>query len=298
MKIIKKNIFLIAILSGVAGLSACSQDDALALDGGTDNGNAIRFTTVVANFTNGDGPDEPGTRATINDEDGTGNFAAGDETTIFVAYEDSPDVVSTYSAIFRNGTWEADGLTWDQFSAGAELNFHAFFPTRTYSETSQGFSLPADQSDRAQYAAADLLHASAFRRVKGSGAVPLDFRHVMHRLTVSLSLSATPGTLTQEDVNNATIVIKNMRSTGTIGYDGKVTTHRTLSDFTPLKSTDGGGNRFRAILFPQPVVSDTPWIEITVSGQIITYAIPDGLTELRGGEEQVVNLALTNSRTN
>lgn len=54
----------------------------------------------------------------------------------------------------------------------------------------------------------------------------------MYRLTVSLSLSATPGTLTQEDVNNATIVIKNMRSTGTIGYDGKVTTHRTLSDFT------------------------------------------------------------------
>ena len=120
----------------------------------------------------------------------------------------------------------------------------------------------------------------------------------MYRLTVSLSLSATPGTLTQEDVNNATIVIKNMRSTGTIGYDGKVTTHRTLSDFTPLKSTDGDSNRFRAILFPQPVVSDTPWIEITVSGQIITYAIPDGLTELRGGEEQVVNLALTNSRTN
>ena len=68
--------------------------------------------------------------------------------------------------------------------------------------------------------------------------------------------------------------------------------------FNPLKSTDGDGNRFRAILFPQPVVSDTPWIEITVSGQIITYAIPDGLTELRGGEEQVVNLALTNSRTN
>ena len=134
--------------------------------------------------------------------------------------------------------------------------------------------------------------------MESDGAVPLDFRHVKYRHTVSLSLSATPGTLTQEDVNNATIVIKNMRSTGTIGYDGKVTTHRTLSDFTPLKSTDGDGNRFRAILFPQPVVSDTPWIEITVSGQIITYAIPDGLTELRGGEEQVVNLALTNSRTN
>lgn len=292
MKIIKKNICLIAILSGVAGLSACSQDDALALDGGTDNGNTIRFTTVVANFMNGDGTDEPGTRATINDEDGTGNFAAGDETTIFVAYEDSPDVVSTYPAIFRNGTWEADGLTWDQFSDGAELNFHAFFPTRTYSETSQGFSLPADQSDWAQYAAADLLHASALRRVRGSDAVPLDFRHVMHRLTVSLSLSATPGTLTQADVDAATVMIKNMRITGTIDHTGEVNTLGTLSDFTPLKSTDGG-NHFHTILFPQPVVAGTPWIEITMGGQIVTYAVPVGQAELEGGKEQVVNLKLT-----
>ena len=41
MKIIKKNICLIAILSGVVGLSACSQDDALTPDSGTDNGNTI-----------------------------------------------------------------------------------------------------------------------------------------------------------------------------------------------------------------------------------------------------------------
>lgn len=48
MKIIKKNICLIAILSGVVGLSACSQDDAPTPDGGTDNGNTIRFTTAIA----------------------------------------------------------------------------------------------------------------------------------------------------------------------------------------------------------------------------------------------------------
>lgn len=291
MKNKKSNIPAFVLVVGLVCLlfgTGCSQDDALP-----DGGNAIRFTTVVANFTSGDDTDEPGTRATINDEDGTGNFAAGDETTIFVAYEDSPDVVSTYPAIFRNGTWEADGLTWDKFSDGAELNFHAFFPARTYSETSQGFSLPADQSDRAQYAAADLLHASAFRRVRGSGAVPLDFRHVMHRLTVSLSLSATPGTLTQADVDAATVMIKNMRITGTIDHTGEVNTLGTLSDFTPLKSTDGGGNRFHTILFPQPVVAGTPWIEITMGGQTVTYAVPVGQAELEGGKEQVVNLKLT-----
>ena len=38
-----------------------------------------------------------------------------------------------------------------------------------------------------------------------------------------------------------------------------------------------------------------PWIEITVGGKTVTYPAPDGLTELEGGKEQVVNLALSNS---
>lgn len=59
MKIIKKNICLIAILSGVVGLSACSQDDALTPDSGTDNGNTIRFTTAIAGFTGSDAAADP-----------------------------------------------------------------------------------------------------------------------------------------------------------------------------------------------------------------------------------------------
>lgn len=59
MKIIKKNICLIAILSGVVGLSACSQNDAPTPDGGTDNGNTVRFTTAIAGFTGSDATDSP-----------------------------------------------------------------------------------------------------------------------------------------------------------------------------------------------------------------------------------------------
>ena len=125
MKIIKKNICLIAILSGVVGLSACSQDDAPTPDGGTDNGNTIRFTTAIAGFTGSDATDSPGTRATINDN-GTGSFNNGDKTEIFIAHEDRPESAMIYPAIFRNGTWEADNLTWEGFGNSAELNFFAF----------------------------------------------------------------------------------------------------------------------------------------------------------------------------
>ena len=102
--------------------------------------------------------------------------------------------------------------------------------------------------------------------------------------TVSLCLSATSGTLTQEDVDNATVVIKDMCLKDIVGYDGTVTTFRTLSDFTPLKSTDGGGNQFRTILFPQTVQGGIPWIEITVGGKTVTYPVPVGLTDSGGGE--------------
>lgn len=299
MKNKKSNIPVFVTAAGLVCLllvAGCSQDDALtSADGAEDNSNTIRFTTSIARFTGTDAAADPGTRATINPEDGTGSFAANDETTIFIAAEGTPEAVSIHSAIFRNGTWEADNLTWDVLGDGHELNFFAFFPARTYLETLQDLTLPTDQSTTEQYAAADLLHASARRRVQGSGAVPLEFRHVMHRLTVSLSLSATPGTLKQEDVNTATVVIKNMRPTGTVGYDGNVTTHRTRSDFTPLKSTDGGGNRFHAILFPQPVTAGESWIEITVGSRTVTYTVPARLTELQGGTEQVVNLKLTDS---
>ena len=84
MKIIKKNICLIAILSGVVGLSACSQDDAPTPDGGTDNGNTIRFTTAIAGFTGSDATDSPGTRATIND-DGKGSFNNGDNCLLYTS---------------------------------------------------------------------------------------------------------------------------------------------------------------------------------------------------------------------
>ncbi|WP_368114252.1 fimbrillin family protein [Bacteroides sp. RTP21281st1_E4_RTP21281_210402] len=71
-----------------------------------------------------------------------------------------------------------------------------------------------------------------------------------------------------------------------------------LSDMKQPPLESASGNTFRVILLPQPVTPGTPWIEITVGGRTVTYAVPAGLTELEGGKEQVVNLKLTNSGAN
>ena len=297
MKIIKKNIYLIAILSCVVGLSACSQDDALtSADGAPDNGNAIRFTTAIADFTGSDAADNPGTRATITDEDGTGSFTNGDETTIMgTVYEAMPMVKKEHPATYKDGTWTTD-MTWNEFDEGAQVSFSAFFPKRSLADFDDGkmeINLPTDQSTAEQYAACDWLHALANGR-KTDNPIQLTFRHRMHRLTVNLSLSSNPGTLTQADVNAATVVIKNMETKGVVSFSGGVVPQAgNTGDFTPLKSASG--NSFRVLLLPQDVTPGTPWIEITVGGKAVTYPVPAGLTGLNEGEEQVVNLALTDS---
>ena len=300
MKIIKKNICLIAILSGVVGLSACSQDDALTPDGGTDYGNVIRFTTAIAGFTGSDAA-APGTRATIND-DGKGSFANGDETEIIgIAYTNTGalPVTKGHPATYKDGTWTTD-MTWDEFGEVELVLFSAFFPKRSLSDFDENgqmeINLPTDQSTSEQYAAYDWISATAAGKKADQPTIELTFYHCMYRLTVNLSLSGTPGTLTQEDVDNAKVVIKNMETKGVVNSGGGVMSDmNNTGDFTPLKSVSG--NSFRVLLLPQYPTPGTPWIEVTVGGKTVTYAIPAGLTVLRAGTEQVVNLALTDDAT-
>ena len=302
MKIIKKNIYLIAILSGVVGLSACSQDDALTPDSGTDNGNTIRFTTAIASFTGSDAAADPATRATIDPDTGKGSFENGDETEIIgFAPTGTSSVTKEHPATYKDGTWTTD-MTWDEFGEVELVLFSAFFPKRSLDDFDGNGEMnfnPTDQSTPEKYAACDWISAAAFGKKADQPTIELTFGHCMYRLTVNLSLSDNPGTLKQEDVDNAKVVIKNMETKGVVRVGGGVVVpdenENNTGDFTPLKSAPG--NSFRVLLLPQDVTPGTPWIEITVGGRTVTYPVPAGLEVLRGGEEQVVNLALTNAAT-
>ncbi|WP_195299578.1 fimbrillin family protein [Bacteroides uniformis] len=287
-------IAVLLAIAATAALASCSDDDTPG-NGAPDPGNAIRFTTAIARFTNDTGP---GTRATIDPDTGTGSFATDDETTIIgFAYEAMPIVPKESPATYNGETWTT-GMTWDEFYEGAYVTFSAFFPKLSLGDFDKTglmkINLPTDQSTPEQHAAYDWLHARANGQETGQ-PIKLTFNHLMHRLTVNLSLSDTPGSLKQADVDNATVVIKNMETKGVVNFNGGVEPQAgNTGDFTPLESA---GNTFRVLLLPQSVTPGTPWIEITVGGKTVTYAIPAGLTTLHEGKEQVVNLKLTNAAT-
>lgn len=287
-------IAVLLAIAATAALTSCSDDDT--------PGNAIRFTTAVADFTGSDAADAPDTRATINDEDGTGSFANGDETMIIgLAYTTAMSVVTKeHPATYKDGTWITD-MTWDEFGEVEWVSFSAFFPKRSLADFDENgqmeINLPTDQSTPEKYAACDWISALATGKKADQPTILLTFSHLMHRLTVNLSLSDTPGTLTQADVDAATVVIKNMETKGVVSFSGGVEPQAgNTGDFTPLKSASG--NSFRVLLPSQDVTPGTPWIEITVGDRTVTYAVPDELNMLQEGKEQVVNLALTNSGVN
>ena len=301
MKNKKSNIPVFVSAAGLACLllvAGCSQDDALtSADGAEDNGNAIRFTTAIAPFTGSDAADDPGTRATINEEDGKGSFANGDETMIIgYAYIGTSIVTKEHPATYKDGTWTTD-MTWDEFGEVEFVRFSAFFPKRSlidFDENGQMEINFTDQSTPEKYAACDWISATTTGKKADQPTIQLTFCHRIHRLTVNLSLSDTPGTLKQEDVDNATVVIKNMETKGVVNFSGSVEPQAgNTGDFTPLKSASG--NSFRVLLPWQDVTPGTPWIEVTVGDRTVTYAVPAGLTALREGTEQVVNLKLTDS---
>ena len=112
-----------------------------------------------------DAVENPGARATINDEDGTGSFSNGDETTIMgFVYEAMPPVKKESPATYKDGTWTTT-MTWDEFGEGAHVAFSAFFPKLSLSDFSElgqmAINLPTDQSTTEQYADCDWLHAVA-----------------------------------------------------------------------------------------------------------------------------------------
>lgn len=273
-------IAVLLAIAATAALTSCSDDNT---PGSTapDNGNTIRFTTAIARFTN---------------DTGTGSFATDDETTIIgFVYEAMPIVPKESPATYNGETWTTT-MTWDEFYEGAYVTFSAFFPKLSLSDFDETglmkINLPTDQSTPEQHAAYDWLHARANGQETGQ-PIKLTFSHLMHRLTVNLSLSDTPGSLKQADVDNATVVIKNMETKGVVNFNGGVELQAgNTGDFTPLESA---GNTFRVLLLPQQVSPGTPWIEVTVGSKVFTYAVPIGLYTLHGGMEQVVNLKLSDS---
>ena len=282
-------------------LAGCSQDDVQTPDDGTKDGNVIRFTSTIIDFTNSDAANDPETRAIIN-PDGTGSFTNGDPIGLWTYMVDFPDfIISNMSEMYTltsNGnTWDGFTPTWNELgepTAERQRFFFAHYPQPTLgsSDSEFKFSVATDQSTIEAYEASDLLEAqSRYSEKPQDGTVDLSFYHAMARITVKL---VGGNGVSADEVNRATIILKNMPVRCAKQYSGGTETDvASRDDIIPRKSDISGTNTFYALVPPHSVENGLE-IEITVSGKVVSYKTMK-LKHLASGNEYLITLTLTNS---
>lgn len=291
----------------VAALAACSADDAPADNRHPAPGDpgTIRFTSTIGHFADADNPDgfahadnpdssapadspdgsahpalispdaagtAPATRATISTADGRGTFTEGDRINI-ITHLAGTTAVTDHPATYHDGAWLTD-LTWEDFGPGAKVDFIAYFPALLFSQLNpQTIDIPTDQSTPEKYAAADYLFLHAIGQQQSDDPIELRFVHALHRLVVKLVLDEHPGSLTQADLDAATVVIKNAPIRGMADNYGIESDYVTEGDILPLPL---GDNTFCALI---------PWvdnnrpgflnesIEVRAAGTVASYPI-------------------------
>ena len=214
----------------------------------------------------------PSTRALISTADGRGTFEEGDRINI-ITHVSGTTVATDHPATYHDGAWLTD-LTWEDFGPGAKVDFTAYFPALLFSQLNpQTIDIPTDQSTPGKYAAADYLFVSARNQQQNDTPIELRFRHALHRLVVKLVLDEHPGSLTQADLDAATVVIKNAPIRGRATLNGIETDYVTEGDIHPLPH---GNNTCCALI---PWVDDTKFgslnesIEVRTAGTVASYRI-------------------------
>ena len=207
------------------------------------------------------------------------------------------DMSEMYTLTNNGNTWDGFTPTWDELGEPTDERrrfFSAHYPQQTWgsSDSEFEFSVATDQSIIEAYEASDLLEAqSRYSEKPQDGTVNLSFYHAMARVTVKLVEGSG---VSAEEVEQATIILKNMAIRCTRKYSGDTETDVTLrDDIIPRKSDSSGTNTFYALVPPHSVGNGLE-IEITVSGKVISYKTME-LKYLVSGNEYLITLTLTNS---
>ena len=207
------------------------------------------------------------------------------------------DMSEKYTLTNNGNTWDGFTPTWDELgepTAERRRFFSAHYPQQTLgsSDSEFKFSVATDQSTIEAYEASDLLEAqSRYSEKPQDGTVNLSFYHAMARITVKL---VGGNGVSADEVNRATIILKNMPVRCAKQYSGDTETDVTLrDDIIPRKSDISGTNTFYALVPPHSVENGLE-IEITVSGKVVSYKTMK-LKHLASGNEYLITLTLTNS---
>lgn len=267
-------LFIVVTLA--VGVTSCSNDDAFADGVPGEPGISFRFYL-------------PQTRAAIG-EDGTGSFEEGDEVGLY-AYESG---LHNYHLLsLQGGAW-LPRLSAEELGE-IRVSFTAFYPApQTPAESAVRnvyCTVETDQSGEDGYRKSDVLGAQYESAVSDLGAeIPMTFRHLMHRLNITVTGLDTGTPDFNIKVYGRTKGMFDLSRSGMLQAVDDAPTEWIVPHST-------GEGTYAVLLAPQPVDIGSDRIRIVCNGKTYNYRFPDneigGSRMLESGKETDVELRFT-----
>ena len=217
------------------------------------------------------------TRASFQ-SDGSGEFEVGDE---YVLNTYSPTLSSEARYQYEIGSTT---LYWDEVSPdGSPVDFNAWYPVYNFFMGSpiRSYKVATAGTEDAK----DLLMTPKVSVAKYN-QVNLQFKHVMHKLTVVLSSNY----YTPAQLNSATITLRNLKSDAMVDFNNG-TVDKTAASGTDAYPSETG-SRAEFVVAPQTLTAGTEIIEIVIDAKIYFYEVPAILTALESGQTLTLSLNL------
>ena len=251
-------------------------------------------------------------------------YLTGNAIAVYVEDRGTGGNTTTYADAMRYTT-HGDGTTTPatvQYypSNNGNVNIYAYYPAqspeivpatpRVRSVGNISFTVQDDQQALANYALSDLMYARSENVARRSSAVPLTFKHLLTKLTLTIK---TDGNFKAGHLQDAVVTVEGTNSVANFNFNtgalvetasgsnnytsGSTTSAVTVMTInTAIEASTVASQAGSAIVVPQIVAAGTEFIKVTLSnGGTYVYKAPAGGITLQKERQYNYTITLTNT---
>ena len=189
-----------------------------------------------------------------------------------------------------NGTWTPTSPTyWKDNTTHADFYLYYPYAASVGSVEAMPWSVKADQSQEANYKAADLLIGKTTDVAPTENAVKVDAKHVMSQMVIKL-VAGNGFTDASLKAAKISVLINRLKTNASVNLStGIATATGDDLNITPLKD---GDNNYKAILVPQ-AVGEGNLITVNVDGKDYNLAKDAKFTAFEAGKKYQFTVTLS-----
>ena len=223
------------------------------------------------------------------------SFESGDVVGVFLCESHLPletggNVLNNEKLRFNGSTWATSlPAYWDR----GLYNVYAYYPYKNNIESISdlSFEVERDQSGITStgmngYEASDFMFASGKSITASASPVPLNFKHIMSKLTIRLIKGEE---YEGELPSTATVVLHNVATKATIDLAAGVATKDMYAEPKSIIARQASATSYTAIVVPQRIDNRVPLVEVIIND--ISYMF-ESKFQFKAGMHHIVSMVI------